>query len=398
MKDILIIGAFDRYNYGDLLFPIIIEKQLKTYGDNLSFHFYGIAESDLSALGGLPTQDIQAFYRRCDDLKAGKASVIVAGGEAVAVTWYSLLVALNKYVAFSRRYQHHLERLINLNKVAKRILKGRTAFPFVINSDDFKAVDHVVLNSLGGSEIDPALFAREKELGEKLRAVDYFSVRDEKTRERLAAANIETTLFPDSAILMSKFFSPEVLAAKVSREVLAYVEEHKGKYLFFQINQNHAKGKEPLIADQLNQIAEHYGVQVCLCPIGRALNHNDHKALEDIRPLLNAGSTYFGDSGIWDVMYLISQAACYIGTSLHGAITAMSYNVPYVGLRVRKLDSYLSTWGVTEINGVVDLSDIARRYSEAVSVPKELLNKSLERQLNEIERAFERIHSLLMSY
>lgn len=393
---VLVIGAFDRYNYGDLLFPIVIEQQLKSYGYPIAFRYYGIVESDLSALGGKPTESIQNFYERCDDIHAGKVSVIVAGGEAVAVTWNSLLVALNKYFRLTRRYQHHINRIIDLNKVAKSLLKGRTNFPFVINSSDFKAVDHVLLNSLGGSEIDPALFAEQAELKQKLQKVDYFAVRDSTTRHNLSHVGIDSQLFPDSAILMSKFFPIEVLHNKVSGEVKRYVAQAAKNYVFFQTNFNHAKGNEQLIANQLDTLKADYGTSICLCPIGRALNHDDHEALEAIKPLLKDEPAYFGDSHIWDVMYLIANAACYIGTSLHGAITAMSYAVPYVGLRVKKLDSYLHTWGVAAINHVVGLDEINKQFAKAREVPQSELKRTLDIQLKESEKSFDKMRNIIL--
>lgn len=392
---ILIIGAFDRYNYGDLLFPIVIEEQLKSYGGDIAFRFYGIVESDLSALGGKPTESIQDFYRRCDDVKAGKATVIVAGGEAVAVTWNSLLVALNRYFRLTRRYQHHINRIVDLNKVAKTFLKGRTDFPFVFNSDDFKAVKHILLNSLGGSEINPTLFTKEKALKQKLQSADYFAVRDNATQHNLGKAGIATQLFPDSAILMSKFFPTAVLADRVSPEVRDFVAKHAKNYVFFQTNRNHAKGNEELIANQLNNLQQRHGVSICLCPIGRALNHDDHEALETIRPLLRKQAAYFGDSHIWDVMYLIANSACYIGTSLHGAITAMSFAVPYVGLRVRKLDSYLKTWGVEALNHVVGLDEIDSQFALARQVPPEELQRTLNIQIKESEKSFDTMYKII---
>lgn len=56
MKSINIIGAFDRYNYGDLLFPIIIEEYIKKYNCELikkyKLEYYALVQSDLSKVGG----------------------------------------------------------------------------------------------------------------------------------------------------------------------------------------------------------------------------------------------------------------------------------------------------------------------------------------------------------
>src|SRR5680860_327262 len=132
MEKILIIGAFDRYNYGDLLFPLIIEKQLDTYNKNLQYEFFGIIKSDLSKEGGKPTRDLNAFYEACNHPDQ-RASIIVAGGEALGVTWNSLLAALNK--PFQRIHKHHLRlsKYLDLNFIARKILKGKTTLPFVFD-------------------------------------------------------------------------------------------------------------------------------------------------------------------------------------------------------------------------------------------------------------------------
>src|SRR5690606_19203808 len=185
MEKILIIGAFDRYNYGDLLFPLIIEKQLDTYGKDFQYEFFGIIKSDLSALGGKPTRDLQSFYRECN-LPGQRVHVVVAGGEALGVSWNSLLAALNK--PFQRIHKHHVKisKILDLNLPAKWLLKGKTTLPFVFDKNDFRSVRSVILNSLGGSGIKPALFERYPFMRPKLQNADYLAVRD-----RLTLANLK---------------------------------------------------------------------------------------------------------------------------------------------------------------------------------------------------------------
>ncbi|MFC3198041.1 polysaccharide pyruvyl transferase family protein [Parapedobacter deserti] len=393
-NNILIIGAFDRYNYGDLLFPLVIEAQLSTYGRPYEVSYFGIISSDLSALGGKPTADIRAFYRRCDE-STGHTSIVVAGGEAVAVTWSSLLLALNKTFKRTHRFHHHLNKIVDLNAFARRMLHGRTALPFVFTNSDFPRINRVIFNSLGGSELDPSIFSRYPALQDKLRQVDYFAVRDNATQLNLANQDIKTLLYPDSAILMSKFFPNAVLIERVSPAVRNYVAEKQGTYVFFQIKNNHAKNNENRIAQQLNAIAQESGMHLCLCPIGKALNHDDHLALQRIAPLLAHPCTVFDDVSIWDIMYLIANAGVYIGTSLHGAITAMSYAVPYVGVAVPKLNSYLQTWGVAGINGIVALDGISEGFRQALRVDRTALHQSKEKQLKAAEESFQQISQLV---
>ncbi len=396
-SNILIVGAFDRFNYGDLLFPLVIEAQLHTYGQPFDVSFFGIVKSDLSALGGKPTEDIRAFYRRCNEGRK-HTSIIVAGGEAVAVTWSSLLLALNSTFKRTHRFHHRINKVFDLNMFAKRVLHGQTDLPFVFTRSDFRGVDNVIFNSLGGSELDPAIFDRYPGLRDKLRHVDYFAVRDEATQRNLIAQGVPTSVYPDSAVLMSKFYPDSILSERVSAPIGQYVTEKRGTYLFFQIKNNHAKNNELRIAQQLDAIVEHHpDIHLCFCPIGKALNHDDHLALRRIAPLLKHPCTVFEEVTIWDIMYLIAHAKVYMGTSLHGAITAMSYAVSYVGVAVPKLNSYLQTWGITGINHTVSLDGLREGFQKAIEVDTASLDQSRNQQIQAAEDSFLHIKRLVLN-
>lgn len=394
MEKILIIGAFDRYNYGDLLFPLIIEKQLDTYGKNFQYEYFGIVNSDLSPVGGKPTLDLKAFYEQCNQPDQ-KVSVIVAGGEALGVTWNSLYAALNK--PFQKIHRHHirLSKVMDLNSIARKLLRGKTTLPFVFDKTDFPAVKKVILNSLGGSGVRKALFDKFDFMQSKLQKADYLAVRDNITLRNLADNQVNAHLFPDSAILMSEFYTLDNLKESVTEEVKKYVEDNRGKYVFFQINRKTTVGKEAQIAKQLDMIYDHDQTLLCLCPIGKALNHDDHHALKAVEEKLKSPSTYFDADNIWDIMYLIANSKAYIGTSLHGAITAMSYAVPHVGLIVEKLDAYLETWGVKGNDFAVGFDQINQQYLAATSIQKEAYKASLEKQIEEIKKAFDLMVQIL---
>jgi hypothetical protein len=388
MQDILIIGAFDRYNYGDLLFPIILEKQLQIYSLDFRFHFFGLVESDLSAQGGPPTQGIQEFYRQCSDPNR-PVHVIIAGGEALGVTWNSLYAALSPLFQRINKRHKKINRLFDLNAITRILLKGKTTLPFLLDKKDFPGIKSVLLNSLGGSGLNEATFARFPELKPRLQKADYFAVRDEITLQNVLKAGLRANLFPDSAILMSDFFPREYLQEKVSHGVKSYVEEHQRTYAFVQINKKTTRGHEKTIAGELDRVYGETGTKLCFCPIGKALDHDDHEALHGLGKLVNAPFTYFDADTIWDIMYLIANARCYVGTSLHGAITAMSYAVPYVGLKVEKLSAYLGTWGVEGNRNAVEFSDLFGRFETATSVPRAALEASRDRQFAEIRKAFD---------
>ncbi|MBD8490036.1 polysaccharide pyruvyl transferase family protein [Echinicola sp. CAU 1574] len=395
MENILIIGAFDRYNYGDLLFPIIIEKQMETYRKGFRFRFFGLVESDLSHEGGKPTESLAAFYAACEAQNEGNIHVIVAGGEALGVTWHSLWAALNPTYQKIHRYRYRLSQYVDLNKLAKRFLKGKTTLPFLFAKEDFNNVQSVILNSLGGSGIKKAFFEQYPFAKSKLMNVDYLAVRDQLTVDNLAENNLKAALLPDSAVLMSKFFPNEELVQKVTSEVRSYVQENRGDYLFFQINKKNSEGKEKIIADQLDEIYQKTNTKLCLCPIGKALDHDDHLALAAVKDFLRSPHDYFDADNIWDIMYLIANSKAYAGTSLHGAITAMSYAVPHVGLVVEKLDAYLNTWGVEGNQCAVPFEQLYEQFKVVTEIAHERYHEKQQWQISLMEEAFDRMVDLV---
>ncbi len=391
---ILIIGAFDRYNYGDLLFPLVIEKQLNSQGIDAEFEFFGLVNSDLSEVGGLPTEGLQEFYKKCDNPDE-KVNVIIAGGEALGVTWNSLYAALNPLFQKINKRHVRISKFFNLNRFAQKILKGRTELPFVFDKKDFKGVNSIVLNSLGGSGLSSKIFSKHYFLKNKLQKADYFAVRDKVTLSNLAQEGIKADLFPDSAILMSEFYPLAWLDERVSPVVKAYVAENRGEYVFVQINKKTTKGKLDIIAGEVDRIYSEGKTSICLCPIGKALDHDDDVALKDLGSQLTCPYTYFDADSIWDIMYLIGESKCYVGTSLHGAITAMSYAVPHVGLKVEKLNAYLGTWGVAGNDFAVEFSELFQQFSVAVDLDKNDLEVSRDGQFIEIKKAFKKMAEVM---
>lgn len=122
-------------------------------------------------------------------------------------------------------------------------------------------------------------------------------------------------------------------------------------YLYFQINLEIARRSYPVIMESLHEMKRLLGCRICLCPIGTALGHEDDVALAYIHEHMNDDDVLFVPRPtIWDVISLVRHSCLYVGTSLHGMITAMSYGIPFVGVEVKKVRTYIETW----VDGDVD--------------------------------------------
>ncbi len=107
------------------------------------------------------------------------------------------------------------------------------------------------------------------------------------------------------------------------------------------------------------------------------------------------GENYFliNQPNIFDIMWLIKHSQMYIGSSLHGTITAMSFGVPYVGYGARKLKAYIEQW--TDSN--IKLFSQKNSLSEtSINVYKSsFIDRNAERQKSNV---IEKFHELAELY
>lgn len=340
MKNIYVLAPNDRFNYGDLLFPYIIKHYFHDSCDKMIF--CSTTKSDLSDFGGIPTNAFNILY----DVDSKDSNyLIIAGGDSLCIEWPLILSFIDS--SFSRIDYfvriHFLNRLVK-NYFLRNKYHVRTAYPFTLGKSELDNFKGIYYNSLGGSYLNHHLeLLEDKSTLDILGSADYLSVRDRKTVELLSQHNINSRLVPDSAILMSDVFTDSFLKSNISKNLIS----RSSRYIFFQINLANYINKEEVYAHMLRKIQTSTGVNIVLCPIATAFGHSDQEALSKIMTSLSSNSSFnlISNPSIWDIMWLIKQSCLYVGTSLHGTITAMSFGVPFAVHGPEKLKFYLDSWG-----------------------------------------------------
>lgn len=388
MKKINIIGAIDRFNYGDLLFPHIIEKEFSSLlGDSFSFSYFGLVRSDYRKFGAKPSNNLREFYKCSDD---DNVNIIIAGGEALGATYSKLLSFISSNFKFFND-SYKINKIIDMEAVSKLILGGKTKYPFVLSKKDFNNNPKVFYNSLGGSGLGNISKVDMMKIINSVNDADYFSVRDSKTLKNFTDSGCcSARLVPDSAILVSEFYSQQYLESNCSISTRKKIDGILGEYVFFQVGKYKSGNEVNVIIDELRKIHKNLGCPIVLCPIGTAPGHEDQQPLKFIHDSLPLDTLYFEGLSIWEIMYLISNSALYIGTSLHGVITAMSYSVPYLGMnkKILKLQAYLETWGHEALNRNVEFNEISNFASNVIDVDKHEINKMTNDQKKLVHASF----------
>lgn len=360
---IYVFGAFDRYNYGDLLFVKILKFFLSEKGfDNSRMKFLGLVDVDLRRIGG---DEVEIFSKYITKFNPEDV-LIVAGGEVlgarIEVLYHYiynnplllLMWKCEKRFSIAGLSSYYYRKRLNLN----------TNYPYELSSK--KLGCKIIYNAVGGVPANPHI------LNDAL----YFSVRSPNAQKHLndckSQFDHDCKLYPDSVAIMSEYYNMEAVRLNVSKENLSLIDEFDGNYISFQIKKSYYNDHRMDLIRQIEQLSKETSYAIIFVPIGIALGHEDVYACEQLCEEIETTSHVLKPESIFDIMYGIVKSKLFIGTSLHGNITAMSYDVPHMGLGPMKLDEYLKTWaGGIQKRGCVDVSSICETAKKILDQPLE---------------------------
>ena len=384
----MLLGAYDRFNYGDLLFPHVIRRELSLHDGDLVYLVHALVASDMSRWGGLPTESLRRLMRRfgSDD----RVPVVFAGGGLFGASWKGMLA--NLFGPRSNMMLYYASRLLGHRRVeamAAKWLGGRSPHPWIMSPFQFPFEASVHYNAVGGSELAQMPSDRRKSAMSALSDAAYLSVRDDETARLLAplADKVDVHLAPDSAVLVSEQYTLANLEQEVRPQIRSLVAAAT-PYLCFHAAPNYVEAFEDSICRQIEEICRREGLRCMLLPIARYSGLEDATGLARLRKRVKTPTILAGtDTTIEEIMYLIAKSAVFCGTSLHGNITAQSFAVPHVGLSLRpcKVDYYLRSWDISEQALCPPIDDLARILRRSFSVP-EKRRQDLRRELIALSR------------
>jgi hypothetical protein len=214
---IAILAACDRFNYGDLVFPVILEAVLRRYHCHAELDFYSTWASDWSRFGGKPTRSLRALFE--PTAMPDGSILIFAGGDILGETFATTVPTL-----LPAPLTFGLTKLANrfgtgLREAFCRYLAGvELEFPWVIGPDDFHSRVRIVYNTVAGTGLCHVSVDVWRRILDKLGKASFLSVRDLLTRAKLGGIDQlpSIRLAPDSAVLLSYVYPLAELEMKIS--------------------------------------------------------------------------------------------------------------------------------------------------------------------------------------
>jgi glycosyltransferase involved in cell wall biosynthesis len=361
-NNIALIGTFDIRNYGDLLFPYIAENQLKKRITNINLDYYSPNKKSWNPSFSLEINALKDLKDSMEDYSA----LFIGGGQLIG---------------FDKAYPEPVEDSFDmpldiwLNPVKSAIEQRKI----------------VIWNCVGA--FSDSIFPEEKKKEVKyiFEKSNLRAVRDQPSKQFLDLADIneEIKVIPDTAFSLPRIWPFEKKSIEY-KNLIGNLGLNKS-YVVIQADlfiQKHT----PEIVSLLNQarLKNIILLPICACHGDDSSNWsfpNEFNILQSnwLSPLLTCE--------------VIKNAKLFIGSSLHGSITAISYGVPSVFIgsfnaqdkKFEILKKFKRSFHLNEISKIIeacnegnyvekqaiDFADLLERYwDEAVLI---LLNNELDK-------------------
>ncbi|HRH82049.1 MAG TPA: polysaccharide pyruvyl transferase family protein [Thiobacillaceae bacterium] len=363
---LILFGACDRHNLGDLLFPRLAERLLAPRPVIAA----GIAERDLTPWGG---HRVRALANLAGEWSELPADILHPGGETLTCSLYQAAIMTlppAEADAASRHWDADPAGALAWARAQTGLTGGMA---YLTPRTLFRNPRRIVHHACGGVTLDRLASGQREEVLARLREADAVSVRDHVSRTHLAGAGIEARLAPDLAVLTAELFAGEIAAHGRQGEPAAVAERFPQGWLAVQFSAD--LGDDPgldVLAGQLNTIAADTGFGLVLFRAGAAPWHDDPDAYRRLARRLDSPPHLFDSLHIWDLCALIAQSRAYAGTSLHGRILADAFAVPAISLlpaeadRALKLHAWQETWGGAHAGAPVRPAGLATALGAAL--------------------------------
>lgn len=397
MKKYHIVGAFDRHNYGDILFPLVHTQFIKNkVGDNAAIEYYSVTAADLRQHGGVKTKTIKELIQQ--GVKEND-KIIMSGGDILSVGWPLMIGHVSSgIIHFSFRVINKILGFNLANQLARRMYSQLNKFPYILSRNNING--RIYYSCVGGSGFEGKKNSKHlMQVVDELKMSEHISVRDNVILNILRKEGVICDLVPDSALIMSDLFSIEHLSHRDwSANIIHNDNFQKNNYFIFQAGKIFIEANISEIISQLENIYMATGMSILLLPIGRATGHEDHKILDKIyHALVNKKCPvgFQNSAHVMDIMASLAFCQSYLGTSLHGAISAYSFGHKVCGFstaKVKKLGAFLETWMDIEDCTIVNDLNFSNKFLNLIYKEREIVN------MNRLKTQKEMIYSDLENY
>jgi hypothetical protein len=389
----VLFGAFDRHNFGDLLFPHVVARMLMPR----EVLYAGLATRDLRQWGG---HTVRTLENLAASSRNEALNLIHAGGELLTCDAWEASVMLAPPERVRKAIAEEDAWRNDPLAWAKAHLGTASRSPYVISAASFPNVrlNAVAFHAVGGADLHRRDSAFRSELVEKIRNANHISVRDTQTQNHLRAVGIEAPLVPDPAVMVEVLFGEQIRACAARDAVRAVLDAFAQGYVALQFDA--AFGDDTTLdalAREVKRAASASGLGIVLFRAGAAPWHDDLDVYRRLAVRLRSTPVHvFTSLHLWDICALVAHSRVYCGSSLHGRIVAMAFARPRINIshanaaqQTSKQAAFAATWEPQGIAATTHVNGIADAIGTALQTDVELMRHTAADLVSRYREAFE---------
>ncbi len=357
MSPLILFGAFDRHNLGDLLLGRIAAALAEARVPGRPRLFAGAASRDLRAAGGAQVHALDvllAHWRRASrrDPQRRHLDLLQVGGEILGCTAWEAAVMLESPERAAALIAAHDRDLGGREAWARQHLGLGRALPYLASKAQLPGGSRIAHAGSGGVDFAHLPAALRSAALADLRAAAVVHVRDRRTRDALAAAGIATRLAPDPAVLVARVLGTAIDRHARAGEPAAVRARFPAGWVAIQVSAEFGDDATlGALAAGLDHLQRDTGLGLVLFCAGRAPWHDDPAVLRRLRARLSAPADCIvaASTHLLDLCALLAGCALCLASSLHARIVAEAFARPAASLfqpsaQGNKLQAYLETW------------------------------------------------------
>ncbi|MCB1896070.1 MAG: polysaccharide pyruvyl transferase family protein [Zoogloeaceae bacterium] len=354
---LILFGAFDRHNLGDLLLARVAGRLCSPRVSIAA----GLRGRDQTASGGVVAVAMSTLDAAAD--------VLHVGGELLCCDAFDAAVMLQRPFDAARIVARLDRNRGAAERWASRQLGSSRHLPYLFPP----GAGLRLYAGIGGSALDRLPAPARAEAIDAMRAADGLWLREARTRQLLASAGVAAPLAPDPVTLVAALFGRRIVRRAAAGDLTALRRRFGRGYLALQLRGDWGDDATiDAVAEQLGRASTTTGYGVVLFCAGRAPWHDDpalyHRLLRR-RPL---DAIVFDATDIWALCALIASSVATIATSLHARIVAEAFARPVLSLSrgsdgTAKLEAYVDTWADDRMRGLAAPEQLADALPEVLA-------------------------------
>lgn len=341
-------GTFDVNNYGDLLFPYILEYRLP------HINFTHVSPTNKKTL----FKDSKPVISTKQANKQTFDAVIIGGGNIIHTDPTILETYKNKGIGIFA----YPSLWIGAAKLA-----GKLKVPLVFNSPS--------ISKEYQSPIDKTFF---KSVFARSEYISFREKYSSNCAKQFTKKEVKTV--PDTAFDIARMWP------------ITNQEQNKENYILLNLNQRYHSPAEET-AREIDKLSFEQNKKIKFIIIGAC--HNDTEFTKNVTQFLKCPFEIIPITTIKEMAYSIAHASLFIGSSMHGFITSLSYKVPaLLLLKKRPMKKFIGLLKITELNENVICSNWQEVHKQ-IEKPA-LLEKSVHEKITtELNQHWENINATI---